>query len=72
VYLSFLVIFEIGSVICAAAPSSVALIAGRAVCGIGTAGIFSGVLNIIAYTIPLEKRPGGLAFLARVIWLIAL
>lgn len=50
-------IFEIGSAICGAAPNSTALIIGRAVAGIGSAGIFSGALIIIAYSIPLEKRP---------------
>ena len=43
--------------ICGAAPTSVALIIGRAVAGVGSAGIFSGALVIIAYTVPLVKRP---------------
>ena len=43
--------------ICGAAPTSVALIIGRAVAGIGSAGIFSGALVIVAYTVPLVKRP---------------
>ncbi|CAF9933684.1 MAG: hypothetical protein ALECFALPRED_005660 [Alectoria fallacina] len=46
-----------GSVICGAAPTSVALIIGRAVAGVGSAGIFSGALVIIAYAVPLVKRP---------------
>lgn len=57
VYLIALFIFEIGSVICGAAPNSVALIIGRAVAGLGSAGVFSGALVIIAYTVPLVKRP---------------
>ncbi|MCJ1366565.1 hypothetical protein MMC16_005694 [Acarospora aff. strigata] len=57
VYLTAIFIFEIGSVICGAAPTSVALIIGRAVAGVGSAGIFSGALVIIAYTVPLVKRP---------------
>ena len=57
VYLSALFIFEIGSVVCGAAPTSVALIIGRAVAGVGSAGIFSGALVIIAYAVPLVKRP---------------
>ena len=44
-------------VICGAAPTSVALIIGRAVAGVGSAGIFSGALVIIAYAVPLVKRP---------------
>ena len=38
VYLAAIFIFEIGSVICGAAPTSVALIIGRAVAGVGAAG----------------------------------
>ena len=50
-------IFEVGSAVCGAAPSSTALIVGRAVAGIGSAGLFSGALVIIAYTVPMVKRP---------------
>jgi MFS family permease len=57
VYLVALFIFEIGSAVCGAAPNSVALIIGRAVAGVGAAGIFSGALVIVAYTVPLVKRP---------------
>jgi MFS family permease len=57
VYLSALFIFEVGSAVCGAAPTSVALIIGRAVAGIGAAGVFSGALVIVAYTVPLVKRP---------------
>lgn len=57
VYLTAITIFEIGSVVCGAAPTSVALIIGRAVAGIGAAGVFSGALVIVAYTVPLVQRP---------------
>jgi EmrB/QacA subfamily drug resistance transporter len=57
VYLISILIFEIGSAICGAAPTSVALIIGRAIAGVGSAGIFAGALVIIAYTVPLRKRP---------------
>ncbi|KAK9365306.1 major facilitator superfamily domain-containing protein [Lipomyces kononenkoae] len=57
VFLTTIVIFEIGSAVCGAAPTSNALIVGRAVAGLGSAGIFSGGLVIIAYSVPLEKRP---------------
>ncbi|KAL6230449.1 hypothetical protein BDW75DRAFT_222627 [Aspergillus navahoensis] len=51
------VFFELGSLICAVAPSSTVLIVGRAVAGIGVAGIFSGAMVIIALCVPLPKRP---------------
>ncbi|EXJ53740.1 uncharacterized protein A1O5_12989 [Cladophialophora psammophila CBS 110553] len=57
VYLVSIVIFEVGSAVCGAAPTSDALIVGRAIAGVGSAGIFSGALVIIAYTVPLIKRP---------------
>ena len=57
VYLAALFTFEVGSAICGAAPNSVALIVGRAIAGIGSAGVFSGALVIVAYTVPLVKRP---------------
>ena len=57
VFLGCLALFEIGSLICAVAPSSVVLIVGRAIAGLGGSGIFSGALIILAYTTPLDKRP---------------
>ncbi|KAJ5390556.1 major facilitator superfamily domain-containing protein [Penicillium cataractarum] len=56
-FLAAVLIFEIGSLICAVAPSSTVLIVGRAIAGIGVAGIFSGALVIISMTVPLPKRP---------------
>ncbi|MCJ1477933.1 MFS sugar transporter [Lambiella insularis] len=56
-FLTAIAIFEFGSLICGVAPNSVALIIGRAIAGIGSAGIFSGGLIIIAYSVPLDKRP---------------
>jgi MFS family permease len=43
VFLSALAIFEVGSLVCGATPTSVGLIMGRVVAGFGSAGIFSGV-----------------------------
>ncbi|KAI9697587.1 MAG: hypothetical protein M1836_004537 [Candelina mexicana] len=57
VYLSAIGVFELGSLICGVAPTSTALIIGRAIAGLGTAGIFSGALIIIAFSVPLERRP---------------
>ncbi|RPA81881.1 MFS general substrate transporter [Ascobolus immersus RN42] len=50
-------LFEIGSLVCAVAPNSEALIVGRAIAGLGCAGIFSGALIILAHAVPLHKRP---------------
>ncbi|KAL7938470.1 MFS general substrate transporter [Trichoderma chlorosporum] len=56
-YLAAIFIFEIGSLLSAVAPSSKALIVGRAVAGIGTAGLFAGSIIIVSLSMPLEKRP---------------
>ena len=46
VFLGTLAIFEVGSIICAAAPSSTVLIVGRAIAGVGGAGIIGGALIV--------------------------
>ncbi|KAJ4163195.1 hypothetical protein LMH87_004938 [Akanthomyces muscarius] len=53
----FTAIFEIGSIVCAAAPTSSALIAGRAITGIGAAAIAPGVYLMITLIVPLQDRP---------------
>jgi MFS family permease len=55
------IIFEIGSVVCATAPNSPAFIIGRTVAGVGAGGIFVGTLVIIGYVAPIDKRPTFLA-----------
>lgn len=57
VFIASITIFEIGSAICGAAPSSVILIIGRAIAGLGTGGIASGMILIIVLTVPLQQRP---------------
>lgn len=56
-YLSALIIFEIGSILCGAAVNSTMLIVGRAVAGVGAAALFSGGMTIVAYSVPLHRRP---------------
>ncbi|EMD91252.1 hypothetical protein COCC4DRAFT_155316 [Bipolaris maydis ATCC 48331] len=55
-YLGALVIFEVGSIICAAATSSPMFIIGRAVAGAGAAALYSGGMTIIGFSVPLRKR----------------
>ncbi|KAK4210823.1 major facilitator superfamily domain-containing protein [Rhypophila decipiens] len=57
VLLTSILLFEVGSAICGAAPNSVAFIVGRAIAGIGAAGIMSGVIVTIVYAVPLHNRP---------------
>lgn len=53
----FTAMFEIGSVVCAAAPTSSALIAGRAITGVGAAAIAPSVYLMITMIVPLQDRP---------------
>lgn len=57
--LSFLIsilIFEVGSLICAVANNSTTLIVGRAIAGAGGAGIASGSYTVIAFSAPEKQR----------------
>ncbi|KAH7124240.1 major facilitator superfamily domain-containing protein [Dactylonectria macrodidyma] len=56
-FLFCVLIFEVGSLICALAQNSTTLIVGRALSGVGAAGISSGGLTIIGYAVPPVKRP---------------
>ncbi|KAI9694023.1 MAG: MFS sugar transporter [Bathelium mastoideum] len=56
-YLFALFVFEVGSLVCGVAPTSVALIIGRAIAGLGAAGIFTGAILIVSFTVPLRQRP---------------
>jgi MFS family permease len=57
VFLICITIFEIGSAVSGAAPSSKALIVGRAISGLGSSGMTSGLMVIMFHTIPLRERP---------------
>jgi MFS family permease len=52
-----ILIFELGSVICGAAPNAEALITGRAIAGVGGAGLGAGAYTIIGFSAPPKRRP---------------
>ncbi|KIW68756.1 hypothetical protein PV04_04678 [Phialophora macrospora] len=56
-FLTSIFIFELGSLICAVANNSTTLIVGRAIAGMGGAGIASGSYTIIAFSAPPAQRP---------------
>jgi MFS family permease len=56
-YLTAILLFEVGSAICGAAPSSGVFILGRAIAGLGSAGINNGGIMVVIETVPLAKRP---------------
>ncbi|KAF4773442.1 MFS transporter [Colletotrichum scovillei] len=55
-FLTSVVIYLAGSAVCGSAPTSVALIIGRAIQGVGMAGVFGGSFIVIARITPLRKR----------------
>ncbi|AEO65517.1 uncharacterized protein THITE_119631 [Thermothielavioides terrestris NRRL 8126] len=57
VFLGSIVLFEVGSAVCGAAPNSIAFIFGRAIAGVGPGGISAGIIVIITYAVPLQQRP---------------
>jgi MFS family permease len=57
IFLANIFLFEVGSAVCGSAPNSVAFILGRAIAGVGSAGITSGVIVILVYAVPLHRRP---------------
>ena len=56
-FLISIFIFELGSLICGVAPNSTALIVGRAIAGVGGAGIASGAYTLIAFSAAPRQRP---------------
>lgn len=56
-FLLAMAVFELGSLVCAVAPSSMALIIGRAVAGVGGAGLSSGSYLIVAISAPPARTP---------------
>ncbi|WVQ81541.1 hypothetical protein IAT38_003665 [Cryptococcus sp. DSM 104549] len=57
-YIASIVIFEAGSAVCGAAGSMDVLIVGRAIAGLGGAGMWNATYLIGGEVIPFEKRPG--------------
>ena len=56
-FLMSILIFEVASIIQAAAPNSAAFIIGRVIAGIGGSGVLTGALTILSQQIPKSKLP---------------
>ncbi|KAL7954988.1 major facilitator superfamily domain-containing protein, partial [Trichoderma compactum] len=66
-FLGAMAVFELGSLICGAAPSSTVFIIGRTIAGIGAAGVSSGAYTICAYISEPKKRAVHTAILGAVL-----
>ncbi|KAH8880877.1 putative MFS transporter [Thozetella sp. PMI_491] len=66
VYILAIVIFEIGSLVCALSPSSMALIIGRAVQGMGAAGLAGGGYTIASFIVPPHVQPAVIGLMGSV------
>ena len=62
-FLVSMLIFEVGSLICGVAPNSKSLIVGRAIAGLGGAGLSVGGTCIVSFTVPPAKRPIMMGFI---------
>ncbi|KAI1132338.1 major facilitator superfamily-domain-containing protein [Nemania abortiva] len=67
VYMFNIVLFEVGSAICGAAPNIYALILGRVIAGVGGSGMYSGTLTYVSVLTNLRERPAYLAG-STVVW----
>ena len=56
-FISTVILFEVGSAICGGAPNVNALIIGRVLAGIGGSGMYSGCLTYISVTTSNKERP---------------
>lgn len=57
VYLFNIVLFELGSVVCGAAPNMISLVIGRVIAGVGGSGMYSGTLSFVAMLTSIQERP---------------
>ncbi|KAI4104568.1 MAG: hypothetical protein L6R37_003172 [Teloschistes peruensis] len=56
-FIATVILFELGSAVCGAAPNVNALIVGRVVAGVGGSGMYSGCLTYISVTTTNIERP---------------
>ncbi|GAM39190.1 hypothetical protein TCE0_034f10528 [Talaromyces pinophilus] len=60
-YIISIAIFQVGSALCGAAPNMDVLIVGRAICGIGGAGAYVGVMTLLSVMTTDQERPAYLS-----------
>jgi MFS family permease len=60
-YLANILLFEVGSAVCGAAPNMNAMILGRVIAGVGGAGMYAGTLTYVAVCTSMEERAAYMA-----------
>lgn len=60
-YITNIILFEVGSAICGAAPNMDALIIGRVIAGVGGSGMYSGTLTYVSILTDEGEKPAYLA-----------
>ncbi|KAH8198319.1 hypothetical protein TruAng_007521 [Truncatella angustata] len=63
-YMVSIILFEVGSILCATSPTSVVFIFGRALAGCGAGGIVTASIGIYGSSAPMRERPRGIAIIA--------
>ncbi|RYP40728.1 hypothetical protein DL767_001483 [Monosporascus sp. MG133] len=71
-YLVTIGILQVGSILCAAAPTSMISIIGRAIAGVGTTGVSCGSYTIVAFIAEPKKRPAYTGILSAIFGIINL
>ena len=61
IYIFNILLFEIGSAVCGAAPDMNALIIGRIVAGVGGSGLYSGTLTYVSVLTSPSEKPAYIA-----------
>ncbi|KAK2737643.1 hypothetical protein FQN55_000999 [Onygenales sp. PD_40] len=62
IFLGSMFIFELGSLLCTVAPTSVMFILGCAIAGLGSSGIQTGSIVLLTSQLPVHKRPSWTGF----------
>jgi MFS family permease len=57
IFVAYVSVFIVGSIVCGVAQSSATLIVGRAITGIGASGLFGGTLVVISAVVPKAQQP---------------
>lgn len=66
-YLANILLFEVGSALCGAAPNMNAMILGRVIAGVGGAGMYAGTLMYVAVCTSMKERAAYMAG-STVVW----